>query len=249
MLKQSLRKVTYKVAPRSLMDSYHYLKTIHHARRLSALRNRADNPQIWQDALWGSHFFHPLQKRTEILRLVEILEELQPAAVCEIGAAGGGTTFLLAHASPSAAVIITVDLAFTKTHKAALKRFALPGQKMICLQGDSHQTETFSAVKSCLPGGNLDVLYLDGDHSYEGVKTDFELFSPLVRPGGIIVFHDIVPDFRTRYGIETPSWVGGVPQFWAELKSKYTRVEELIEDVGQDGCGIGILHWPHSHSS
>ncbi len=241
--KQSLRQVTYKIAPRSILDGYHYLKTVHHARRLSSLRKTANDPQIWLDALWSSHFFRPLQKRTEILGLVEILRELQPKAVCEIGAAGGGTTFLLAHGSPRDAVIITVDLIFSETRKASLKKFALPGQKIFCLQRDSHQPETVSDVRACVPGGQLDMLYLDGDHTYEGIKADFELFSPLVRRGGIIVFHDIVPDFKTRYGIETTSWVGGVPQFWKEIKATHQRAEELIEDAAQDGYGIGILYW------
>jgi predicted O-methyltransferase YrrM len=242
VFKQSLRKVTYKVAPRSILDGYHYLKTVHQARRLSALRNTTSS-QTWLDALWSSHFFRPLQKRTEILRLLEILREFKPLAICEIGAAGGGTTFLLAQASPPDAVIVTVDLVFPEKRKAALRQFALPGQKLICLQADSHRPETMSAVKECLAGRSLDVLYLDGDHSYEGIKADFELFSTLVRPGGMIVFHDIVPDFKTRYGIETSSYVGGVPQFWKELKASHQRVEELVEDSNQDGFGIGILHW------
>ena len=87
------------------------------------------------------------------------------------------------------------------------------------------------------------MLYLDGDHSYEGIKNNFELFTPLVKPGGIIVFHDIVPDFKTRFGIETTSYIGGVPQFWQELEAVPTTVEELVEDSAQDGYGIGILHW------
>jgi predicted O-methyltransferase YrrM len=243
VFKDSLREVTYKVAPRRILDGYHYLKTVHHARRLSALRKRAGDPKVWLDALWSSHFFRPLQKRTEILGLVEILRQRKPATICEIGAAGGGTTFLLAHACPSDAVIVTVDLIFSEQRKAALKQFAVGQQKIFCLQKDSHQPETVNAIAECLPEGRLDVLYLDGDHSYAGIKKDFELFSPLVKPGGIIVFHDIVPDFKTRYGIETTSYVGGVPQFWQELKAAQGKVEELVENSTQDGYGIGILHW------
>jgi len=40
------------------------------------------------------------------------------------------------------------------------------------------------------------------------------MYSPLVRKGGIIAFHDIVPDYFTRYGIITSSATGGVPRFW-----------------------------------
>lgn len=36
----------------------------------------------------------------------------------------------------------------------------------------------------------IDVLFLDGDHSYEGVKKDFELYSTILSDNGIIIFHD-----------------------------------------------------------
>lgn len=241
--KQSLRKAASAIAPRPILDGYHHLKIVRQARRLSVLRDTTNDPQVWIDALWRSHFFRPLQKRTEILWLVEILRALQPSAICEIGAAGGGTTFLLAHAAARDALIISLDLAFTESRKAALERFALSGQRIVCLQEDSHKLETVNAVGNCLAGRNLDVLYLDGDHSYQGIRADFEMYSPLVRPGGIVVFHDIVPDYKTRYGIETSSYVGGVPQFWAEIKASYATVDEIVEDSAQDGFGIGILYW------
>ena len=34
------------------------------------------------------------------------------------------------------------------------------------------------------------LLFIDGDHSYEGVRADFEAWSPRVAPGGVIAFHD-----------------------------------------------------------
>lgn len=37
---------------------------------------------------------------------------------------------------------------------------------------------------------NIDVLFIDGDHSYEGVKRDIENWAPFVKSGGKIVFHD-----------------------------------------------------------
>ena len=36
----------------------------------------------------------------------------------------------------------------------------------------------------------IDVLWIDGDHSYEGVKTDFELYSNIMNDKGIIIIHD-----------------------------------------------------------
>jgi hypothetical protein len=36
----------------------------------------------------------------------------------------------------------------------------------------------------------IDVLFIDGDHSYDGVKTDFELYSKIISDNGIIMIHD-----------------------------------------------------------
>jgi predicted O-methyltransferase YrrM len=78
----------------------------------------------------------------------------------------------------------------------------------------------------------VDFLFVDGDHEYEGVVKDYELYAPLVRPGGLIAFHDIVP------GDEEV--VGGVPRFWEELKGSH-ETTELVESLDQGGYGIGVL--------
>jgi cephalosporin hydroxylase len=214
-----------------------------HARRLVALRAESEDARAWIDELLGSHFFRPLQKRSEILRLLEMVRALRPSNVCEIGAAGGGTAFLFAHAAAPDATIISVDMNFSAARREAVASFARRGQRIVCLQGDSHDSATLDAVRSRMGGASLDLLYLDGDHSYEGVAADFQMYAPLVRRGGLVVFHDIVPDYRTLHGIETVSNTGDVPRFWRELKSAGARVEEIIEEDGQDGFGIGILHW------
>lgn len=36
----------------------------------------------------------------------------------------------------------------------------------------------------------LDLLFIDGDHSYEGVKADWKAYKHFLRPGSIVVFHD-----------------------------------------------------------
>jgi predicted O-methyltransferase YrrM len=74
------------------------------------------------------------------------------------------------------------------------------------IQGDSHSIETLRKIEGILKGRKVDFLFIDADHSYEGVKKDFEMYSPLVRKGGIIAFYDIISDYYTRYGIKTSSW-------------------------------------------
>lgn len=247
-VREPLRKVVYGIAPRGVIDAYLRLKVLRHARALVALREREPEPRAWIDELLASHFFRPMQKRSEVLRLVEVVRALRPETVCEIGAAGGGTAFLFAHASAPDALIVSVDLNFVESRREAVASFARRDQNVVCMQGDSHDAATLEAVRARLGGRPLDLLYLDGDHSYEGVASDFASFAPLVREGGLIVLHDIVPDFKTRYGVATVSYTGGVPQFWSELKAERARVEEIIEDEEQDGFGIGVLHWRGAQS-
>jgi cephalosporin hydroxylase len=230
------------MVPQTAIEAYLRLRMLREVRRLIALRERTDDMGRFVDKLMNSYLFRPLQKRSEILRLMEIVRSHRPSLVCEIGAAGGGTTLLFTQAA-AAASLISVDLEFNQGRCEAVSRFARHEQSVVCIQGDSHSNETFGAVGKCLDGRALDLLYLDGDHSYNGVMMDFQTYAPLVRRGGLIVFHDIVPDFRTRYGKETASETGGVPRFWREIKSSNASVEEIVENERQDGFGIGVLHW------
>jgi len=91
-----------------------------------------------------------------------------------------------------------------------------------------------------LRDNKVDFIFIDDDHSYEGIKNDFEMYSPLVRKGGIIAFHDIIPDYYTRYRIETSPYVFEVHKFWNEVKEKYEHLE-IVKDKNQDGAGIGVL--------
>lgn len=58
------------------------------------------------------------------------------------------------------------------------------------------------------------------------------MYSGLVRDGGIVALHDIVP------GAEEA--VGGVPTFWEEIKNKY-QYKELVRAWNQGGFGIGVI--------
>jgi predicted O-methyltransferase YrrM len=48
-----------------------------------------------------------------------------------------------------------------------------------------------SEVLAATEGRTLDLVFLDGDHSYEGVRRDILAWLPLVRPGGILSGHDL----------------------------------------------------------
>lgn len=49
-------------------------------------------------------------------------------------------------------------------------------------------TEVVEEVQKISP--NLDLLFIDGDHSYEGVKADWDAYKVFLKPGSIVIFHD-----------------------------------------------------------
>lgn len=64
-------------------------------------------------------------------------------------------------------------------------------EKWAFIQGDSRSLVTIGQVADLV----FDVLYIDGDHSYEGASADLANYSPFVRSGGLILMHDVLcPD-------------------------------------------------------
>jgi predicted O-methyltransferase YrrM len=190
------------------------------------------------DFVLEDHLCSSMQKPDELTALCEMLAARRPEHLLEIGTAHGGTLFVLTRLASPHATIISVDLTGGRlgegpTRALIFKRFARRRQRLYLLLGDSHSAETLNRVKDILKQQALDFLFIDGDHSYEGVKRDFELYGPLVRKGGIVAFHDIVDG--------APEFVGGVPAFWREIRPRY-RHAEIIENPRQGGWGIGVLY-------
>jgi predicted O-methyltransferase YrrM len=182
------------------------------------------------------------QIKSEILPVLNEIKDLNPKIVMEIGTARGGNLFLLSQVADKDAHLISLDLPFGnfgggyRFWKIPLyKSFAKKGQKITLVRKDSHNEKTLQEIKEILGDKKIDFLFIDGDHTYEGVKKDFEWYSPLVKEGGVIAFHDIVP---------TPDHFGNlyceVYKFWDEIKKNYKH-KEFVEDWDQKWAGIGLL--------
>jgi cephalosporin hydroxylase len=199
----------------------------------------------------GGITIRPMQVRSELQSLARMVADRKPKVVVEIGTANGGTLFVLARTASPEALLISVDLpggdfggGYPRWKRELYRTFASQGQQLVLIQRDSHDEETIAEVQDILDGRRVDVLFVDGDHSYEGVRRDFEAYSPLVADDGIVAFHDIVPE-NPALKADVDLLPGQVPRFWNELRSRY-RSTELVADWKQGAMGIGVLPWPPS---
>ncbi len=181
----------------------------------------------------------PLQIKEETKGLLTILGRLMVKNILEIGTALGGTLFLFSKIGADHGKIISIDLpggrfgaGYPEWRMSFYKSFAHKNQKIYLLRVDSHDISTVRKVKDILGGEELDFLFIDGDHAYEGVRKDFETYGRLVRKGGVIALHDIAP--------HPPETGCEVHKFWREIKNRYMHVE-IVKDWNQGWAGIGVL--------
>lgn len=179
------------------------------------------------------------QVRSEAVALGKMLAARAPECCLEIGTNYGGTLLLLCNVSSPRAKIISVDLplgrfggGYPRRKIPLYRKFPKSGQELHLIRADSHLEETKGCVIRILRGELLDYLFIDGDHTYEGVRRDFEMYAPLVRSGGMIALHDIAVHNR-----DTEC---KVDKFWREVKNQY-RHQEIVENAKQGWAGLGIL--------
>jgi predicted O-methyltransferase YrrM len=244
-MRKIVRRAAARVAPR--FEAWQLRRQAEKTRRRCARVARADD---LVDVFLASLPFRVNQKRGEILGLLNLLRQNPPRLVCEIGADLGGTLGLFAGVAAPDARLLSLDVNYTHARLRALPHLARDGQQITCLAADSHSPHTQDAVRDWLAGRALDFLFIDGDHSLTGVASDFAMYAPLVRPGGLVALHDIIPDHRSRYGSDTACDTGGVPIFWKELTARGDFVvRELVEDGEQDGYGLGVIRWKSAQAA
>lgn len=198
------------------------------------------------EEIWNkSKKFKIQQKKNEWIPFIKfLLTQNQINNTLEIGCYDGGSTVSLAHITKNLITIDQPNPARFDTFQYHFENDGLFGSELInsltnfnYISGNSHSEKTFNKVVNILNNDKLDLLFIDGDHSYEGVKKDFELYSSLVRSGGFIVFHDIhESSFHESHGCF-------VHNYWKEIKNNFEDNEIFYCGLDDNNVwgGIGVI--------
>jgi len=155
------------------------------------------------------------------------------SSILEIGSRYGYTLVDIAHRLVPGAKILSVDLPDQEGWNDSqaichlrqnIQRLQNEGYAASLIEGDSHARDVIDEVHSC---GPFDVVFIDGDHTYDGVLRDWENYGHL---GGVVIFHDIREP-------QLGEWMGlGVWRLWEELRATHPS-EEFLAPGSKMGIG------------
>jgi len=190
----------------------------------------------------GHGFYRKIKLAQEYGELTELCKRViahKPKVIVEIGTWNGGTFFVWCRINPQAKKIISIDLpdgqfggGYDEKRIKFFKEFAYErnGMDLHFIRGDSKSKDTGSKLKEILGDDKIDFLYIDGDHTYEGIKNDFEIYLSYMASDGLIGLHDI-NTLKEGYGVN---------KYWNEIKNNF-RYEEFIKP-GSNRMGNGLIH-------
>ena len=251
----------------TLCENQRLLNTLAYGWSRRAVERRKSAERTLEDVLttvldvqpgWPPYRVRALQFRPELEAFVRFVADQQPQTVLELGLFQGGTLYVWTRGIDSIERLVSVDQPVwndrTHARRAELYPTFSDTASIDIIYGNSHTNRTYEDVVEQFDE-SVDFLFIDGDHTYDGVKEDFRTYRRVVGDDGLVAFHDIkrharnreekqarlrqVDDLEERYvTVGDPEW--GVSEFWEEVQSEYDT-REFLSHPEQMGAGIGVI--------
>lgn len=164
-----------------------------------------------------------------------LVEAIQPKTIVELGTHFGVSFFAFCEAAKALSPNSTVYAVDTWEGDAHAGSYGEDVYKQVYSHWFTHYRgigtlvrSTFDQAGDYFPAASIDLLHIDGLHTYEAVKHDFESWLPRLKKGSIVLFHDI--NVRER---EFGAW-----QLWDEL----SRNSDFRGYTINNGYGLGVLY-------
>jgi cephalosporin hydroxylase len=167
------------------------------------------------------------QNPDEFAALCLFLERRRPLSTyLEIGSGSGGTGRIL---SRELGFDLAISIDDGEHPRASDQKVNLAGFRQFI--GNSHSPEARTFLEETLQGLRLDLAFVDGEHTEDGVWRDIEMIRPFCLPGTLIVLHDT----KACDGVEI-AWLR------ATREGVITPLAEFVGDHRPLGIGVGRIN-------
>jgi cephalosporin hydroxylase len=151
----------------------------------------------------------------DILVFQELVWDMNPKVIVEIGVARGGSVILsssLLHLLDNGGRVFGLDIDIRSHNRLAIENHRL-SKNVTLIEGDSTSPQVISYLENQLGQDLIDILVLDSNHTHEHVYKELNSYSNLIRVGGYIVLPDTVIEYFPKgYYSSNRSWdVGNNP--------------------------------------
>ncbi len=139
-------------------------------------------PDIFKDG-----WLFPLQRMRETAVMMARVRSNEPKIIMEIGTDKGGGFYHWLKGIPSVKEAIAIEIRGCPFAEPFRRMF--PDVRLNCIEASSFEPMIVEGVAHWLQGFPIDMLFIDGEKSH--IAKDFNAYRPLIRPGGLILIHDI----------------------------------------------------------
>jgi cephalosporin hydroxylase len=171
------------------------------------------------------------QWESEFAVVLELYRRFKPKRVLEIGTYYGGTLYhWLQNAQPGAQVISLDSYAVGVDNREQYPDWVPDGVLLDIVAGDSRDPQVIEYIRERAP---YDWIFIDAGHYLHEVTSDWNTYGPMALPGGVVLFHDILPPTQAHPEIE-------VAALWEAIKRTH-RTFEVVADRDAEWGGIGCV--------
>ncbi|HXH34730.1 MAG TPA: CmcI family methyltransferase [Plantibacter sp.] len=192
-----------------------------------------------------------IQLPEDMVRIQEVLHQVQPDVIIETGVAHGGSLVYYASLCKifGRGRVIGVDIEIRPHNRAAIEEHPL-SSLITLVEGSSTDSETLSKVAAEIRPGEKTLVMLDSNHTREHVLVELEAYSQLVSVGSYIVVMDGIMAVVADTPRGDPDWSSDNPISAVEAfvaKHPEFVVEQPEWPFDESELKTNITHWQHGY--
>jgi cephalosporin hydroxylase len=182
-----------------------------------------------------------IQLPEDIVIVQELIWRVRPEVIVECGVAHGGALVLYASVLEmlGRGRVVGVDVEIRKYNRLAIESHPL-ARRITLIEGSSIEAETVSAVRATIEPGQRTMVMLDSNHTRDHVRSELELYAPLVSPASYLVVFDEVMPMVADAPNGKPSWVDDNPL--EAVRDFLSTHPEFGADPAPERLGVTYCH-------